>query len=67
MQDGFITGKVNTPIAQRRSLGRILICSSINAKVVFRRSHHVAGGVLTSLDEMLKGFWELESFPILNV
>ena len=65
-QEGLITGAVNTPIAQRTSLGWILTCSSINPKVVVRTSHHLAEGVLTSLDETLKRFWELESVPTPN-
>ena len=63
MQDGFITGQINTPIAQRTSLGWILTCSSINPNVVVRKSHHLARGALTSLDKTFKSFWVLESVP----
>ena len=54
--EGLITGAVNTPNAQRNALGWILTCSSIGSNIAIFSSHHIDGGVLTSLDETLKSF-----------
>ena len=68
IQEGLTPGSVNTPVAQRSTLGWILICASSVPNVSGIRTSHSAtlDQEDAKLTESLNQFWELESVPIPN-